>query len=336
MCIRKQAGFDVLIHLDIEPYDADAGLPMNKDFINKQMLLTIACGILSAGTFAVATYGAGSGLLIMFLPVVPLALIGLSHSAKHTLLAAVAACITIGIIDAGSVPLFILLSAFPAYHFVRRALLWRGDEQERRWYPVVSILAELTAISACIFMLLAFSASMSEHTDLSSLIAVSMKEQINSTDPNIAEMMKTLVTQWSFLIFAGISWLWVTMLYVFIALANRMLNQYNLALRPDLSVSEEGLPLWLPFIMLACAGLAVIGHGNDRFTGETVFLIFLLPYFMTGIASFHRISQRWKNRWFWLTCFYFGMTLFFPWIALLLIARGAQLQLEAVIKEKHG
>lgn len=303
---------------------------------NKQAILTVLCGLLSGGAFA-TTLTAGNGLLILFLPVIPLAVVGFSVSARHGLVASLLACVAVGaLLDRDYVPLFFLVCAFPSYHFIRKALLWRGDEHAREWFSVLTILAEITAYTAALFMVLALLsvAPHSDHSNLKDLIAQSLSSELENPDPRVAELMKTVVTDWSFLIFAGLGWMWVSLLYLCIAATNIFLTRISVSLRPSLRLPREGLPHWLPVILLISAGLVFIGNDNDRFAGETLFLLLLLPYFLSGIATIHHWALERKNREFWLTFFYLLLTLFFPWIAMLLIAAGIKTQAESFFKEK--
>jgi hypothetical protein len=180
------------------------------------------------------------------------------------------------------------------------------------------------------------SVSHGEHTELKDMLTQSFSPEFDNPDPKLAYIIKAIVTDWSFLIFAGTGWMWVLLMYFFMACSNMMLHHFAASLRPSLALSQEGLPLWLPALVCVSGILAFVGNSNDRFAGQTAFLILLLPYFLCGIAAFHRLSLDWKGREIWLTLFYVGLAFFFPWIAALLIAFGIKTQAEALFKEKSG
>jgi len=306
--------------------------------ISRNTLVTIICGILSGGLFSAVAANAGSGILVLFLPVLPLASVGLSLSARHCFFAALAACITIAFLsDVGYILFFVLFIVFPLLHFVRKLLLWRDGEAEREWYPVLAAIAEITLMSAGIFMTLALTLVHSEHMQLKTVVAEALSAQLNNdqldnADPNIGHFLKLLADQWSFLVFAAASWVWVLLFYAFVVMANTLLTVRKIALRPSLALAPEGLPVWLPAILMICAVLAFLGQGNDRFAGETVFLIMLLPYFLSGVASVHKVSLAWSGRKLWLVLFYLLLTLFplSPWLFALLVAKGVYTQMEKI------
>ncbi len=305
--------------------------------ISKLQIFTVVCGVLAGAVFALSAYSAGSGLLLMFLPVIPVAIIGLSFSPRYSFTASLVACLTSSLLVGAEYGLFyIILVALPLQHLMRRLLLWReGDKGERLWYPVLPVLAEISAMTAAMFMIFAILAGYSDHGDLKTLVANSFSGQLDSqmdnADLKFAQFMKQVAGEWSFLIFACMSWMWVMMLYAFTVLASIFLRMNNIALRESLAISPEGMPLWVPGIIAISVLLAAFGHGNDRFAGEVVFLIMLLPYLLSGIASVHRLTAAWRNRRLWLAVFYFSM-MAIPWIPVFLIAKGLHTQIETLLK----
>lgn len=301
-------------------------------------MITFFCGILSGGVFCVMADNTGGGLLSMFMPVLPLAIIGFFLSSRNAVVSAFIACAVIsGIAGIESMLFFAVFLAFPMCHFVRKSLLWRYRGDFREFYPVLAIITELAAMAAGIFMVFGLAAGYSEHNSLQAIISSALVSQIDgqasAKDPNLAHLMKIIVTDWVFMIFACAAWFWVMCIYSFAVIANMLLKSKNLALRPSLAISQEGLPVWLPVIIAVSAGLAVFGHGNDKFAGEAVFMIMILPYFLCGIAVVNKMSVVWRNRGVWLGVFYVAV-IFIPWAPVLLVARGVYTQVEALLKHK--
>jgi hypothetical protein len=303
--------------------------------ISKETTLAVICGVLSGGVFSLIADTIGGGMLAVFLPVLPLAFAGLALSARHCLIAAISACAAIALLsDAGYILFFALFLAVPLMHFIRRCLLWRGGEGEREWYPTLAALSEVTLFSAGVFMVFALISVHAEHIPLKSIVAGTLSSQqdnlLKDADPSVSRYIKLLANQWSFLVFAVASWIWTLLIYAVAALVNALLASKAMSLRPHLAITPEGLPLWLPAALLISAALALLGHGNDSFAGETLFVIMLLPYFLSGLASVHRFLGAWPAKKIWLTAFYVLLALF-PWAAALLIARGAYTQLEKIL-----
>ncbi|HEU5047135.1 MAG TPA: hypothetical protein VFT64_04745 [Rickettsiales bacterium] len=304
--------------------------------MSKQAITVLLCGILSGSAFLLAVYSPQAQLLPLFLPILPLAFIGLSVSFRHSLAAAaIAAFIVLVATDSGTVLFMAAMLLIPACHFIRKALLWRGGDAETEWYPVLEILSDLTLMAAGIFMLAVLTINYPEHSDLKTLVSQSilsqLGSQIDTKDPNMAHFMKLIMSDWVFMIFALTGWLWVMMIYGMTLLVNMFLNSQHMALRPSLALTPQGIPAWLPAVVLAGMALAFLGKGNDHFAGETVFLILMLPYFLSGLVSLHNTSRSWRNRRFWLGMIYIGF-LFFPWAMVLFIAKGVHTQMGSLLK----
>ena len=145
---------------------------------------------------------------MVFLPVLPMAAVGLSLSARHSMFAALSACATIALLsDVGYILFFALFIVLPMTHFVRKCLLWRGEETAKEWYPALAALAEMTLLAAGVFMVFALTSVNAEHIELKTVLAGALSGQpdnpLEGSDPTIANYIKLLVNQWSFLVFAG-------------------------------------------------------------------------------------------------------------------------------------
>lgn len=296
------------------------------------------CGLLSGSTFLLAAYSQQGGILPLFLPALPLAFLGLSISSSHSLGAAIVAAVLAGLmIDSGGMLFMAAFLLIPTCHFLRKALLWRGEDREREWYPVLTIISDLTLMAAGIFVLLVLTIHFPEHTDLKMLLSQSiqnqLKDMVDMKDPNMENLKQFIMSDWALISLALLgSWLWVLTIYGMILAVNMFLNAYGMALRPSLALAEKEIPAWLPAVMLVSMALALLGKGNDRLTGEAVFMIMLLPYFLSGLVSLHRVSHAWNNRLVWLVLAYAVLIFLPPWGGLLVAARGMYMQMEALLK----
>src|SRR6185369_14096587 len=250
---------------------------------SRQTVILLICGILSGGIFSVSVYGTCVGLLSLFLPALPLALPGLAFSARHGLGASLIACALVALLlDSSFAILFLIAIACPVYYLLKKLLLQRGEEGAYEWYPVLTVLTEMTVIAAGIFMMFAlFAANSDPQVPIAQMIWKATGNQLDNPDPQIAHAMQAIARDWSFLIYAFICWIWVLCLYGTLVFANTILSRNNMCLRESLAISENGLPLWLLAIIAIAVGLTVFEQGNDQFAGQTVFLILLLPYFLS-------------------------------------------------------
>lgn len=274
------------------------------------------------------------GSLLLFLPCLPLFLLGFVYGARQAAFASIIASIVAGVFSGpGGAVFFIGFTALPACYFIYKALLWRGDEHERQWHSMLAILSELTVVAATLLMLVAFLTQ--TEGGLKELIPAGFVDGFKDADPDVAAMARQLAGEWSFVLFASLGWLWVLMLYALAVLANMIMQIKERALRPSLALEAHGLSSWL-LLLLALSGLmALMGQGLDRFTAEALFLLLLLPYLLCGIAYVHATSSRWHSpmRRLWITCFYIALVIL-RWPALAVIAIGLYVQL-AEILDRH-
>lgn len=314
--------------------------------LSRETIFVAVCGILSGILAFLNSYIPDAGLVVLFLPLVPLAIAGLSLSARQGMGAALIACVVAGVMAGGEhVLFFTVLIVLPMLHFMRKVLQWRGEGEERQWYPVLPVLAEITLMTCIVLAGYILILGHSEHGALKTIMAQAMHKQLDpqmvdthTEDASLAErehqyiiIMKMLIDEWNFIAFACMGWLWVLLLYAFTVIANIFLEARGIALRPSLAIAPGGLPLWLPFLIAVATAAAAFGNSNDRYLGEVVILIMVLPYFISGIAKFHTKSRHWPLRWVWIILFY-CIFLCVPALAVLAIARGMLTQIEEVLK----
>ncbi len=292
--------------------------------------------------FSAPSAGFAGGLLFclsavvpggVFLAILPLMMVGFAQGARQTRIACGIACIMIGAI-AGleDAVFFACFFALPVYYFVQRALFWRGAEQARTWYPTLTVICEITIMTAAYFMVLAFATE--AHGGLKALVQNS-SESFRLPDPEIAVEVKQTVDGWGFGILAGAGWFWVVLLYALAVLSNAIVRSKRLALRPSLALETHGLSGWLLFLVALSGLFAIAGQGMDRYTAQAVFLLLLLPYFLCGVAFVHlySIERQLYARRLWITCFYVALV-FGRWPALPLIAIGLYFQLAEMLDRR--
>lgn len=212
--------------------------------------------------------------------------------------------------------------------------MWRGNEENHEWYPVLRILSEITIAVALIFMLLALTTQ--ELGGLKSLVPHDLGNNFKTTDPEFNAMEQQMLSDWSFVLFAIMGWLWVSLMYGFAVLANKLLATQSQTLRPSLAIEPRDIPAWLLLLVIVSGGLAMLGQGIDRFTAETLFLILLMPYLLCGLAFIHTWSRQrhFAFRRLWLTCFYIVL-ICTRWPVLAVIAIGLYLQLAEILDRRQ-
>jgi hypothetical protein len=276
----------------------------------------IASGFLFFAFLAIDT----GGVLFIALPSLPLLLTGLGLGARRAVVAGLTgAAVAVLLTGTGGMVFFAAFIMLPAVYFIRRCLSWRLSPEGEQWYPISAILAELSGFAAAAALGLAMVTE--RHGGLKAIIPPGLAMSFG--DPEFVALVQPLFTEWSFVLLAAVGWLWIVMIYAVAVLANAMLASKHYTLRPSLGLETGGLPLWLPGFLGLSGLLILLGQGADRYDGQVVFILLLLPYFLSGLSWVHRFSftHRVPARKLWITCFYIAIT-FLRWPVLLVIGLG--------------
>jgi len=298
----------------------------------KQSAPIFLAGCAAGFLFCFSAINVTGGALVIYLPVFPLLLLGLAYGSKPMPPASLIAAIIVTLFTGSSnIWFFAFVIALPAFYFTHKILLHKNVLE---WYPVLRALAELSLLASGLYMCVAILASQTEPGGLQALLSRELADSLTSTDPAISHIMKFLTGEGGFFLFAATGWSFVLMLYLFAVCANKLLLTRGLALRPSLALTPHGLPLMLPGILLISGAFAFFGQGADRFNGETVFLLLILPYFLSGVALIHTLSRGKRGRPFMLGIFY-GALLLLLWPALFAAGAGLCLQIAEILDRRH-
>ncbi len=275
-----------------------------------------------------------AGLLI-YLPLLPLLLAGFSEGATALLYAGLlATAITFLLGPEGDSLFFALFLAFPAWYLVQGALRFRGAGSVRQWHPLLAVFADLALFTAVMFLLFALLAASEEPGGLQGIIVHELGSHIDKAEPSLAPILARLATDWSFAVFAAAAWMYLLIVYGMAVLANSLLAARGLALRESLAFAPQGLSPWLAAFVGFSAAWALLADGNARFEAETIFLILLFPYFLSGLALLHQVSRGWQGRSLWLIAGYSALILF-AWPAVILVAAGIYVQLAEMLAKRR-
>lgn len=279
---------------------------------------------LLAGAFAGLAYsgiaaGVAGGIFVVYLPVLPLLWAGLSGGMRSIGTAVLVALIVTGVLLGGpDMLMFLLFLAVPSTLLTLCALLRRGENKtEASWYPLTGAMAWMALYGAGLFLLLAWHYS-GEEGGLQGKMIREMKGAFETMEPKMAEAMTRLVEGQTYLLVSSTVWLWLLMVYVMALVAHLLLSARSL--RPDFTFSASMLPTWTLAALIGSAALSLAG-GAWSFIGTSLFAIFLLPYFLSGMAWVHARSLSWNNRSFLLLGIYLCMVLMI-WPAAAIAAIG--------------
>ena len=290
--------------------------------MSKYILSILAAGAMSGGIFLLVA-SLGLGFYFMFIATLPLLTLGLGHDPKMALGSGAVASLIIAVIAGSPVlgVMFLLFLGLPSWAIASQALTCRpGQGSTATWFPIGTIMLRLTIYGVSAVALLTAYYALSDETIVAMMSRV-IHEAFADLQKDFGDVIETLATQWSFLIFSMTIWLWGVALYAHGWLANRLLKNNNRQIRPDFAVTPFTIPNWMLTLLAICALASLIGGESMRFLGKTTLISLMLPYFFLGASLMHETSKTWPSRRFFLFFIYLSMFVQF-WPALILSGVG--------------
>jgi hypothetical protein len=280
--------------------------------------------LLALGAGAVSTF---LWLTVVLGPItsLPLFLAGLSLGTQ----AATIACATgfflawvLALQDGGGATvagLYGLIHAIPALIVTRQALLHRsGRTDPEAWYSAGGVVSVLTAFAMALLLLAAVAMWMQGLS-----VVATLTDQVTQlvdimastrTAEERQEFVELVVPVLPGLFMA--SWMLVTLVNG--GLAQSLLTRMGRNLRPKGSLGTIDLPMWMSWLLVISAAVALAGPGDLGYIGRNLALVAAMPFFLVGVSLAHLVARRTSWPGPALAGFYLALLLLGP--ALLLVA----------------
>lgn len=275
--------------------------------MNSVIAFAALCGVLSAillgGINAFNLYG----VLVPFVPLLPILWIGLTRGVVPLAVAAIVSFLLLFlIVDGDTAVLYGATQLFTTVVFIRELMKLEVDDAtgDIRWAPAghAFIGVTLFAAIACVLILLL---APGVYETAVSAIRRDLSPEIAGMDPEVAARFKQVLGKIPHILLALELWVWSLLLYGFTALVNFGAASYGRVIRPSLALKPFYPPTYV-FIILVLTGLAsFFVPERGGVLCQTLSVIFLLPYFITGIGHIHSHLMKWKHRQIWIGLFYF-------------------------------
>ena len=287
-----------------------------------KLVLTVAmvAGVLTSGLYLSVT-GGPAYLLLQYLTQLPLFLVGLGLGFVPTLLSSCVALAVALITDLTLGLVFVVGYIGPTLLVTHRALLNRSAAgRVLEWYPAGRMLSEIT-----MYVLLTFCLALlwfgSEEGGLAGVIERSMTSLLSALGNEVAQGTIDVLRRYLFVIpgLMGVSW--IMMVAVNGVFAQWLLASYGRNLRPSPAFSEVKVPRWLSYGLILSALVAFWGEGSLAFSGGSIMMILMTPFFFQGIGVVHQWSRRSASSKLILVAFYLFMVLL-QWPILLVVGVG--------------
>ena len=293
------------------------------------ILLSLGAGLVSAIVFASATTGpALARFALFFLTPFAIYLAGLGLGPIAGIIAGVTATALIFLIaNPAAAAVFLISEAGPAVMLSRQALLARGDDNEREWFPtghLVRTAALFAGASAVLVMTLLATDSEAMTKALRAAVETFAKTEMPTlpggaplTEAQLDEL--TAYAKAALPIVLAISAMATMLLNLW--LAGRVTLASGRLTRPWPDLTSMTLPSGSSLVMLAALTLSFadgpIGLGGKAFAGA-----YFLSFVLMGLAVAHHLTRGspWRN--FLLTAVYVSLLIFASGAALLLALTG--------------
>ena len=285
-------------------------------------VLTVAmvAGVLTSGLY-LSVMGGPAFILLQYLTQLPLFLVGLGLGFLPTLLSSLVALAVALMTDVALGLVFIIGYIGPTLLVTHRALLNRSAEgRVLEWYPAGRMLSEITVYVLLTFFLALLWFS-SEDGGLAGVIERSMTSLMSTLGNEVAQGTIDVLRRYLFIVpgLMGVSW--IMMVAVNGVFAQWLLASYGRNLRPSPAFSEVRVPRWLSYGLILSALVAFWGDGVVAFSGGSIMMILMAPFFFQGIGVVHQWSRRSASSKLILIAFYLFIVLL-QWPILLVVGLG--------------
>lgn len=285
-------------------------------------VFAVGGGVLSAMLFLSAAFGSPGALIATYLTPLPLFMAGLSLGSAACILAGIVGSAVVGLVlGITEMAAFAAGCAVPIGLLVHRAVTVRADgDGVPQWSQAGSLLLWLVGyagagiVAAAVVagttgsgLQLAIAAVLTTHT---ALLA-------DLTGGDGAMVVGWLERVLPAMVAAG----WVLMAVLNAALAQWLVNRFDLAARPPVAIGDIELPGWPMALLAALAATAVLVDGQIGYLALNLALVSTLAFFFAGLGVVHAVLRGRSSRPLLLIVFYTAL-IWQGWMALLVAGLG--------------
>lgn len=290
--------------------------------MSRDWLRALGLGALAALALGVLQTGAFGAVVLAYLAPLPLFYAGLTMGLRWAAVATAVGAIGALTLTPEAVVSYALTTAVPVMVLTRQALLFRASPDGRiEWYPPGLLLAWLSGLAAAGFVGAVIWTLDAEgglpgilgprvEAVLTALQPPTEGASLNELVPMLAEAMPALL---------AVTWILVTSANG--ALAQGLAMRFGRNIRPGAGLSTLMLPGWLAgaFVATGLGGMLLPGYG--AFVGESLAVIFGVPFFLQGLGCVHALAGRTSMKGLVLAGFYLLLVVSGV-LALLVVALG--------------
>lgn len=289
--------------------------------MNKEVLIAVGGGLVSAFFAMGYLTGRPSGVLFSLMSTLPLYITGLMYGLNGISIAGAVGLLVVGVaqgVTGGFVYAF--NAPMPAGLVTYLALRSQIDPEGKAvWYPGGYIVSWLTVMFAAAFVVWAVFVA---DDGVADTIRLTLDEAFSIMWPVFPENQRgQLSTVLSTVFPAAVAMVWIMTAVVSGSVAQKMLMRLKRNLRPMGSLAVLELPYWLTSVLVGASVLALIGSGDSEYIGTNLTMVLTIPYVFLGLAVVHMYSRRVSHPRMLLTAFYI-VVFVLGWPIILLVGVG--------------
>lgn len=291
--------------------------------MQKNMIIAVGSGGLSAAASMAFITGTPGALLFAYLATLPVFLIGLSMGPVAATAAGLGGFVFAGLLGGAiAAGIYGLVHALPAWLVSRQSLLKTVTPDGKTvWYPVGSILGSLALFCAGFMGALGLFL-MGNVESLSDLLSGYLSDAFGFVAPALtAAELESMVGMMVSIFPGAMGASWVLMLVVNALLAQFVLVRMGRNLRPSPRFTELSLPQWMAYPMVLMAIIGLLASGDIRYIAQNTAIVLAVPYFFLGLSVVHWAVRRVSFATLLLTGFYIAL-LVSGWALMLVAALG--------------
>lgn len=282
--------------------------------MNVVVAYAVLCGILSAVLLGGISALKWVGVLLPFVPLLPILWVGLTRGViPLAVSAAVAFFLSFLVVDIQNALLFGITQLIASVVFIRELMKLEVDEIDRgiTWAPAGHAFAAI-CLAATIIVAVVMVFGGEGFSRALAAIQRDLTAEMPNLDPEMAISFKNMIARIPHIFLALELWVWGLLLYGFAAFTNFAAVSYQRAIRPTIRI-EPFLPPIYYFIalMLACLGSFLLSGPFAVFSQMSA-IILLFTYFIVGLGQIQAKILTWSYAQVWMFIFFFFL-LFAQW-----------------------
>ena len=291
--------------------------------MSRYMMWALVAGGASAIVFLSVAGGAQGGILFVYFGSLPLLLVGLSGGVAAGTVACASAFILVGALGGAiTAMLYGVIHAVPALIVIRQGLQRRGSGASvADWYPAGDILSVLSAIGMGLLVLVAVFLWM-EDLQVGSAVGAQLDQIALAIRPDIAVEERDMFVSFLVPLFPGmVGASWMLMTVINVSVAQGLLVRAGRNVRPKGSFGVASLPLWMSWLLVVAAAIALLGPGEMGYMGRNLAMVAAVPFFFVGLNMVHLLARRTTTPGLLLGVFYV-MVIVSAWLAMVIAGLG--------------